>query len=858
MDEELRSAGEPGGNGDNGADSTESGRRRRRPRRRKDSPTPDVVSDETVEGNGRAPAEISAAAVPPASGEFEVVQAGEPIPLLQRDPVFQEATGRGEDVLVPEAFEEEALAPFPERAGGGESRRAGGELPLPPFTPELLARFREGAGEETPRPRKQRGRPQPAAAAEEPVPLPAPEPVPVLSPLIVVAEALLETAPEEPVEEPMVLRLPTLAPAEDEEQTGRRRRRRGRDRREGPEETSTPAVAAEAPAAEAPARERERGRDRRDRERDRDREPERETRKEERADHEYKEILVNVEDRETRIAVLENGRLMELHVEREERVVGNIYKARVANVLPGMDAAFVDIGLERNAFLYVGDILFEDPKAKGDHPTRRTSRDVRISDLAKPGQEILVQVVKGPRGTKGARVSTKISIPGRYLVLMPEGDHTGVSRKIDDVKERDRLRRLCEQLQPAGFGLIVRTEAEGRSEQELRQDLEYLVNTWRRVSEQNKRSHAPAVLHKDLGIILKTIRDLFGADTDKLIIDSRDEYDKAIDTLSQLAPDLVDRVHLHDEPTPLFSRYNLEDEIERLLRRKVWLRNGAYLLLDTTEALTTIDVNTGKFVGTSSLAETILKTNLDAVDEIARQLRLRDIGGMIVLDFIDMASARDRQLVMKALENAFKKDRTRIKIAHISPLGLVEMTRKRTAESVTDAMSHQCPYCQGRGRVWSPETMAIQIEREIRRLAAKQELDAVLVYCNPEVAAWMIGSEGDDVEQLERLIRKPVYVRARHDFHTEKFEVLPADMLEMERQVLPYHGGQVVDCYVTKIDLITPPRSAAWVDGYFVDLANGVRYQGQTVRVRLTDVRRSFAMGEPVAPSTAVDRTEPI
>ncbi|HTE17884.1 MAG TPA: ribonuclease E/G, partial [Armatimonadota bacterium] len=370
--------------------------------------------------------------------------------------------------------------------------------------------------------------------------------------------------------------------------------------------------------------------------------------------------------------------------------------------------------------------------------------------------------------------------------------------------------------------------------------------------------HAPAIIHKDLGIVLKTIRDLFGSDVDRLVINDREEYEKIVDTLAQLAPDLVDRVSLHEDPEPLFIRYNIEEEIDRLLRRKVWLRNGAYLLLDTTEALTTIDVNTGKFVGTSSLAETILKTNLDAVDEIARQLRLRDIGGMIVLDFIDMAPARDRQLVMRALENAFKKDRTRTKIAHISPLGLVEMTRKRTAENVTDVMTEQCPYCQGRGRVWSAETMAIQIEREIQRMCATQEVDAVLVHANPEVAAWLIGPEGESVERMERLIRRPVYIRARHEYHVEKHEVIAGDMMELERQMLPFHGGQVVDCLVTKVDLITPPRSAAWVDGYFVDLANGTRFQGGSTRVRLTDVRRSFAMGEPVAPSTAVDRSEPI
>lgn len=839
-------------------------------------------------------------------GEQEVVDAGEPIPLLRRDTSWLTRNPLGLDVVVPEASEEEPLSPFMDFTSEAPADPFG----LPEITPELLAEIRRQAAEEAaaappppaPEPHpledapvryrmRDAGQPQgsqrPPREPREPreprqprqAPAEAPAPVPVAAApviyeevggLVVVPEALLEVVPDDWADELQVAGIPLQDGTQDGQGGGRRKRRRGRDRG-GRSTEETPAAARPAPVAAAPATlapppaqtgpiilapvpqmdEDGGSRDRRDR--DRDREP--------KVEREYKELIVNVDERETRIAVLENGRLVELHVEREERVVGGIYKGRVSNVLPGMDAAFVDIGLERNAFLYVGDILFDDPKDRnreGDSPARRTSRDVRITDLAKPGQEILVQVVKGPHGTKGARVSTKISIPGRYLVLMPEGDHLGVSRKIEDARERERLRKIAESVQPKGFGVIVRTEAEGRTEQELKQDLEYLVRSWQGVGEKTRRAHAPYVVHKDLGIILKTIRDLFGQDTDKLVIDDPEEFEKIVDTLTQLAPELVDRVLLYDDSEPIFSRYHLEEEIEKLLRRKIWLRNGAYLLLDTTEALTTIDVNTGKFVGTSSLAETILKTNLDAVDEIARQLRLRDVGGMIVLDFIDMASSRDRALVMRALENAFKKDRTRIKIAHISPLGLVEMTRKRTSETVTDVMSHTCPYCQGRGRVWSPETMAIQIEREIKRLCAKTDVDAILVTASPEVAAWMVGPEGESIEQLERMLRRPVYVRARQDYHIEKFEIVPGDMMEMERQMMPFHGGQVVDCLVSKLDLITPPRSAAWADGYFVDLANGVKFQGQVTRVRLTDVRRSFALGEPVAPSTAVDRSEPI
>ncbi len=810
--------------------------------------------------------------------EREVAELGEPVPLHRREPRPKRAASAppapaeakssqrvgGEDIVVPEATEETAPAPFLDFTPDlGRSPVRQRESALPPITTEILAEVRGVSPEEVERQqaalaearalegvppaaqpmRTSPQRPQPSRPEPQP---PALLPAPSDPLLVVVPEALLEAVPEDWLEEEAPVE---TVPAEAR---GRRRRKRGRERDRRPQEEAVSAPPEEA-AAVAPARPTVQKLARQ--------EEEAAEKREARAEREYKEILINVDDRETRIAVLEHGRLVELHVEREERVVGSVYKGRVCNVLPGMDAAFVDIGLERNAFLYVGDILFEDTRSRndgGDSPSRRTSRDVRIADIAKPGQEMLVQVVKGPRGTKGARVSTKMSIPGRYLVLMPEGDHLGVSRKVEDPKERERLRRIGEQMQPKGFGLIIRTEAEGRTEQELRADLDYLVRSWQNITEKNKKTHAPAIIHKDLGPILKTIRDLFGQDVDRLVIDSREEYEKVSETLQELAPDLVDRVFLYDESQPLFTRYNVEDEIDRLLRRKVWLRNGAYLLLDTTEALTTIDVNTGKFVGTSSLAETILKTNLDAVEEIARQLRLRDIGGMIVLDFIDMASSRDRQLVMRALENAFKKDRTRIKIAHISPLGLVEMTRKRTSEAVTDVMSQVCPYCQGRGRVWSPETLAISIERQIRQLCASTDVDAILVNAHPEVAAWLVGPEGESVEQMERMLRRPIYIRARHDYHVEKYEILPGDMMEMEREMMPFHGGQVVDCQITKIELITPPRSAGWTNGFFVDVANGARHQGQTIRVRLTDVRRSFALGEPVAPSTAVDRSEPI
>src|SRR5579884_255204 len=542
-----------------------------------------------------------------------------------------------------------------------------------------------------------------------------------------------------------------------------------------------------------------------------------------------KEIYVNVGERETRIAVVEEGKLVELQIERAERVVGSLYKCRIVNVLPGMDAAFADLGLERNAFLPVGDVLpmvadegtsdtsvsreteqssgnghrrtrhgrgrpreilesampsrvpeeadeesveneeafaeeataaeEEDTEdlAEGEtldldedsdaaeeedeeggpeaeesgegeklalRPRRRYRRSAlrqqRIKDVLKVGQELLVQVIKGPRSTKGARISTRISLPGRYLVLMPEADNLGVSRKIEDPKERDRLKKIGDKLREPGYGLIIRTEAEDKTEQELRQDMDFLLRTWKQVQETAKKVRAPALVQQDLTLLYKTIRDVFGSDVNKLVIDDPVEYEKANELLERLSPKLKGRIYLYDGTQPIFDHYQLETEIDRLTRRKVYLKSGGSLVIDETEALTVIDVNTSKHVGSVSLAETTVKTNLEAASEIARQLRLRDIGGIIVIDFIDMINPRDKQAVVKALETALKKDRSRTKISNISPLGLVEMTRKRTGETLIGFMTEECPYCKGRGHLPSAESVSIQAERDLRRLANSQ------------------------------------------------------------------------------------------------------------------------------------------
>lgn len=555
-----------------------------------------------------------------------------------------------------------------------------------------------------------------------------------------------------------------------------------------------------------------------------------------------KEIIVNVEPRETRVAILENGSVVELHLEREERVVGCIYKAKVASVLSGMDAAFVDIGIERNAFLYVGDVIPE----TDDELTERVKERPKgrgIADVLKVGQEILVQVVKGPRGSKGARVSTRISLPGRYLVLMPESDNLGVSRKIDTEAERDRLKKLGDEIRPLGYGLIVRTEAEGRSDRDIRGDLDILMRMWNQIKEKAATVAAPGTVHQDLSLIYKTVRDSFGSDVSRMVIDSNSEYQKAVELIDLMSPRMRSRLQKHKGDTPIFVQYGVEEAIENLLRRKVWLKSGGYLGIDTTEALTTVDVNTGKFVGSKNLSDTILKTNLDAVAEIARQLRLRDLGGIIVLDLIDMDNSRDRQKVLGVLEKELRKDRARTKISHISPFGLVEMTRKRTGEAILEIMTEPCPHCQGKARVDSAETVSLRIERELRRRVKEHDEQAFLVKASPEVVFYLIGDKGEEVDSFERLLRKNLYIRAVEHQHNEKYEIEPIDPRQIDRQQTRRRVGDMVECTVVRNPFSSLPCASAWADGYMIELDNGGKFLGGKVMAKLTRVGRSYALG---------------
>ena len=567
------------------------------------------------------------------------------------------------------------------------------------------------------------------------------------------------------------------------------------------------------------------------------------------------EIIVNVSNRETRIAMLENAELMEYRVEREERVVGSIFKGIVQNVLPGMDAAFVDIGLERNAFLYVADILPDDPSDNSPASLKRSElRRRKIKELIKPGQEIMVQVTKGPRGTKGARVSTRIALPGRYVVLMPESTHVGVSRKIEDRAERERLRRVGDKIVPEGFGMILRTECEGRTESELKADVVFLQQLWAQVLQAARKQRAPTCVHRDQTLLYRTVRDMFGDEISKMVIDDPDEYEKVHLAASIVAPAMREKIYLYDKDVPVFDAYNVERELERLLQHRVPLRSGGHLVVDEMEALTAIDINTGKQVGSTSLSDTILRANLEAADEVCRQLRLRDMGGIIVIDFIDMESAEDRKKVLAHFTKRLERDRARTRVGRISSLGLVEITRKRTGESVTEAITDVCPMCDGRGRISSKETVSLWIERDMWRRATEAG-NAFLVECHPAAVEALIGPDGENVEELEHEMRRGIYIRANFDMEYEEYEIRTGSIEQFDRECMGYRRAQVLECNVRRSSFETLNKIVGWTDsGYYIELLDGADYVGHRAKVCLQDIRRSFAVADVILPGTLVTR----
>jgi ribonuclease G len=502
------------------------------------------------------------------------------------------------------------------------------------------------------------------------------------------------------------------------------------------------------------------------------------------------QLIINVTPQETNVALLEDGMLAELYIERTKgrSIVGNIYKGRVVKVLPGMQAAFVDIGLEKAAFLYVSDIyrdieeyslmLEEGSNEEGDFEFEvqgvpsQLSQPSQIEDLLCEGQEILVQVSKEPIGTKGTRITSHFTLPSRYLVLMPTVDHVGVSRRIKDHDERRRLMEIIQGIKPQGLGFIVRTASEGADQEVLNGDMDFLLKLWDNIQRRKESCSAPYLVHSDLNLVLRSIRDLLSTEVNKVVVDDQGEHGNISNFMKTYMPNLTCDVEIYEGREPIFSAYGIEMEIDKSLGRKVWLKSGGYIVIDMTEALTAIDVNTGRFVGKRNLEDTILKTNLEAAKEIAYQLRLRNIGGIIIIDFIDMERDGDREKVYLALEEALKKDRTKTNILKISELGLVEMTRKRTRESVPGILCEPCDFCDGSGYVKSKTTVCYDIFREIERTSSGLGGATVMVDVNPEVADLLYDEERMGIEHLERKLNKKIVIKAKDGLHQDQFEIV--------------------------------------------------------------------------------------
>jgi len=499
-----------------------------------------------------------------------------------------------------------------------------------------------------------------------------------------------------------------------------------------------------------------------------------------------KELVINTTSHETRIALLENGHIAELYIERNRElgIVGNIYRGRVIRVLPGMQAAFVDIGLDKAAFLYVADVLDEmeavehyvEVGHRHDQHNDETGEErpplPPIEELLQEGQEILVQVAKEPIGTKGARITSHISLPGRNLVYMPTVDHVGISRRIENEEERERLRHLVDVMRPAGTGFIVRTAAEMREGDELRTDMDYLVNLWDQISERCEDTSAPCLIHSDLDVTSKVLRDILTEDVTRIIVDSPVEHNKIVQFLDTFMPGHNFQAEQYHGSEPIFDTFGLEVEIARALGRKVWLKSGGYIIIEQTEALTAVDVNTGRFVGKHNLEDTILKTNLEAVREIAFQLRLRNIGGLIIIDFIDMEKEPHREKVHGALEEALKHDKAKTNILKISELGLVEMTRKRVRESIGRTLCEACPYCEGKGYVKSRTTTVYEIFRELQREMGPAPGYRMTLLVHPDIASLLYDEERHGIEELEKTFEKQITITARPGFHLEQFEII--------------------------------------------------------------------------------------
>jgi ribonuclease G len=579
-----------------------------------------------------------------------------------------------------------------------------------------------------------------------------------------------------------------------------------------------------------------------------------------------KQVLVSVDRGETRVALMEASgspgaakssrsrsrkptssgyRVAELYFERRgnRSIVGNIYKGKVDNVLPGLEAAFVDIGLDKNGFLHVDEIVL--PGVEVQRRGREGSGK-KITELLKPGQEVVVQVVKDPLKSKGARLSMELTIAGRYMVYTPTGEGVGVSKRLDD-KERERLRKEAKSLDLGGGGAIIRTAAHGAKRADFERELQYLFKLHEVLGKRVADAVAPAMVFQEADLSVRVVRDIFSADFERAVVDDERQHQRLVSFFSRTAPELVDRVELYQESTPLFEAYDVDKEIEGLISKRVDLASGGYLMIDYAEALTVIDVNSGSFVGRGKqarLEDTITKTNLEAAEEVVRQLRLRDIGGIIVIDFIDMARARNRDAVLKTLRKSLEEDRTKTFTAEISKLGLVEMTRQNVTEGVREILTRPCPTCDGDGVIKSEETIAIEFERRMRELGAraKRDVEAFLVQMNPRVSAQFTGNGSRVLHELESESGKVFFFTGSEGLPLDHFDVvMEGSTDDVSERAVPFRAGDEVLVHIIEPHMYEVDDAVAKIDGYIVSVAGGGRFVGSKRLVRIEEPGRTAA-----------------
>jgi len=552
-----------------------------------------------------------------------------------------------------------------------------------------------------------------------------------------------------------------------------------------------------------------------------------------------KVILITTDEYETRAAVMEDGNLTQVFFSRRGLQVGSIYKGKVTAVLEGMQAAFIDIGSGKNAFLCADDAISNFKDVEMDER-------LSIKDLIRLHSEPLVQMVKDEVAEKGARVTTLITLAGRFLVLMPSTTYVGVSRKIDSGKERDRLKTAALKLQPKEqqFGLIVRTAAQGMKYELLEKDFHALVGLWEKIQLQAANQKAPALIHHELPLIYQLTRDYFTNDVRQLIVDTPDKYEKIVDYVKFIAPELEHRVQLYKESQALFEAYGVNQQLDKAMKNKVWLDSGGYIVIDKTEALTVIDVNTGKFIGERDFGKTVLKTNLEAARELCRQLKLRDIGGIIIVDFIDMEKEEDKTVLLDALRSHLKKDPGKPGIMGMTQLGLVQLVRKRIGKDLDDTLRVPCPYCGGKGRSMSPETLKIKVLREIKSFARETSNPEILVKLNPRLLVKILGWEGEEIKRLELELEREIYLQVTREFPIEKYEIEILKKRDFEKKIfLPQPEEQVV----LKIEEVFPHNPQSGMTIYkdtLVEISEGGNKIGHRVKAVITDVSRHFSKAE--------------